>query len=119
GPRDRARPGVPDEAREEAVGGVDPPQRLVQIDDVDAVALAEDEATHLRVPTARLVAEMDAGLQQLLHGDDSHGVSPSVVTSARRARPEDERPWGAGVRILGTGRDPKPSAGQCTGGPVT
>jgi hypothetical protein len=33
------------------------------------------------------VAEMDAGLQQLLHGDDSHGVSPSVVTSARRARP--------------------------------
>ena len=42
---------------------------LLQVDDVDAVALAEDEATHLRVPAARLVAEMHAGLQQL---PDSH-----------------------------------------------
>ena len=36
-----------------------------QVDDVDPVALAEDEAAHLGVPAARLVAEMDAGLQQL------------------------------------------------------
>ena len=40
--------------------------RLHQVDDVDAVALAEDVAAHLRVPAARLVAEVDAGLQQLL-----------------------------------------------------
>src|SRR3954466_14190334 len=39
---------------------------LLQVDDVDAGALAEDEATHLRVPAARLVAEVNAGLQQLL-----------------------------------------------------
>ena len=35
----------------------------------------EDEAPHLRVPAARLVAEMDSGLQQLSHGDDGHGQS--------------------------------------------
>ena len=44
-----------------------------EVDDVDAAALGEDEALHLRVPAARLVAEVDAGLQQFLHGDDGHG----------------------------------------------
>ena len=39
---------------------------LQQVDDVDPVALAVDEAAHLRVPAARLVAEVDSGLQQLL-----------------------------------------------------
>src|SRR5262249_1701502 len=45
------------------------PLRLQQIDDVDARALAVDEPPHLRVPTARLMAEMDSGLQQLLDAD--------------------------------------------------
>ena len=45
---------------------------LEEIDDVDAVALTEDEAAHLGVPTSRLVAEMNAGLQQLLDTDLSH-----------------------------------------------
>ena len=44
--------------------------RLLEVDDVDAAALAEDEAAHLRVPATRLVAEVDSGLQQLSHGDD-------------------------------------------------
>ena len=43
---------------------------LLQVDDVDAPALAEDEAAHLRVPAAGLVAEVDTGLQQLSHGND-------------------------------------------------
>ena len=47
--------------------------RLQQVDDVDAVALAEDEAAHLGVPAARLVAEVDAGLQQLPDADLGHG----------------------------------------------
>jgi hypothetical protein len=38
-------------------------QRLLQIDDVDAVSLREDETTHLRVPTACLVSEMDTGFE--------------------------------------------------------
>src|SRR5690606_29508072 len=40
---------------------------LLEIDDVDAVALREDELPHLRVPTARLVAEVYAGLEEVLN----------------------------------------------------
>ena len=43
--------------------------RLFEIDDVNLVALAEDEIGHLRIPVARLVAEMDAGFQHLTHRD--------------------------------------------------
>ncbi len=50
--------------------------RLEQIDDVDAAALAKNEAAHLGVPAARLVAEMDAGLQQLRDSNVSHGLLP-------------------------------------------
>ena len=50
-------------------------QRLLQVDDVDAGALAEDEPAHLRVPATCLVAEVHAGLEQLAHGDRGHGRS--------------------------------------------
>ena len=43
-------------------GGLDALQGLLQVDDVDAVAIAVDEALHLRVPAAGLVAEVDTGL---------------------------------------------------------
>src|SRR5262245_62168750 len=42
---------------------------LREVDDVDAAAFGEDEAAHLRVPTPRLMAEVDPGLQQIAHGD--------------------------------------------------
>ena len=48
---------------------VDQPHRLLQIDDVDPVALRENVAAHARVPSPGLVAEVNAGLQQGLHGD--------------------------------------------------
>src|SRR5262249_18308179 len=55
-------------------------ERLIEIDDVDAVALTENEPLHLRVPAPGLMTEMDSGLEQLPHGDDSHVNSfPSVV----------------------------------------
>jgi hypothetical protein len=57
---------------DELVGAVDVGQRLLQVDDVDAVALGEDEALHLRVPPAGLVPEVDAALEELAHGDDCH-----------------------------------------------
>ena len=44
--------------------------RLREVDDVDPAALAEDVAAHLGIPATRLVAEVDAGLQQLSHRDD-------------------------------------------------
>src|SRR5690606_23536136 len=42
---------------------------LRQVDDVDAVARAEDVRLHARVPAVGLVAEVSAGLDQLLHRD--------------------------------------------------
>ena len=39
-------------------------QRLVEVDDVDAVSVPEDEGLHLRIPAPRLVAEVGTGLQQ-------------------------------------------------------
>src|SRR5438270_6208939 len=52
--------------------------RLEQVDDVDAAALAMNEAAHLGVPAARLMAEVDAGLQQLRDAYVSHGLLPCM-----------------------------------------
>ncbi len=57
----------------EVVGGLDAAERLVEIDDVDAIALTEDETLHLRVPTPGLVPEVGTCLDHLAHRDDSHG----------------------------------------------
>jgi hypothetical protein len=56
---------------------VDVGQRLLEVDDVDAVALGEDEPLHLRVPAPGLVPEVDTALEQLAHRDDGHGGTPS------------------------------------------
>ena len=65
---------VGDRLLDELVGVVDVGQRLLQVDDVDAVALGHDEALHLRVPASGLVPEVDAALEELAHGDDGHAV---------------------------------------------
>src|SRR5712692_10187176 len=41
--------------------------RLLEIDDVDLVAMTEDEGRHLRIPVAGLVSEMDARFEHLTH----------------------------------------------------
>jgi len=48
--------------------------RLLEVDDVDVVARAEDVRGHLRVPVAGLVAKVDTGLQHLAHGNASHDL---------------------------------------------
>ena len=70
---------------DELVGVVDVRQRLLQVDDVDAVALGEDEALHLRVPATGLVPEVDAALEQLLHGDDGHCSLSALRAAEGRA----------------------------------
>src|SRR6185312_7521783 len=57
--------------------------RLLQIDDVDLVAFAEDERGHLRVPEAGLMSKMDPRLQHLSHGHAGHGKSPVRVGPPR------------------------------------
>ena len=49
---------------EERVGAVGLDDGLLEVEDVDAVALTEDERLHLGVPATGLVAEMAAGLEQ-------------------------------------------------------
>src|SRR5690606_24073212 len=66
---------VRDGLLDELVRAVDVRQRLLEVDDVDAVALGEDEALHLRVPTAGLVPEVDTALEELAHGHDGHDTS--------------------------------------------
>ena len=44
-------------------------QRVLQIDDVDTVAFPVEERLHVGVPTAGLVAKVNARLEQLLHRD--------------------------------------------------
>ena len=82
-------------------------ERLLEVDDVDAAALGEDEALHLRVPAAGLVAEVDSGLQQLLHGDDCHGIGPfpgliCATAGGARMEPGSERRHRPPVLIAGT-----------------
>src|SRR4029079_18709887 len=94
----------------EPVGRVDPLQALLEIDDVDPVALTEDEPPHLRVPAPGLVTEVDSGLQQLLHADNSHATAPFLWFGPppanarepllRRARSGASELRSAGVRIL-------------------
>ena len=40
-----------------------------EIDDVDAFALTKDVATHLRIPTPRLVSEVDSSFEQFPQSD--------------------------------------------------
>ena len=67
---------------DEVVGLVDHVERLEQVDDVDAVALGEDELLHLRVPTTGLVAEVQACLQHVAHSDLSHGIATSFFVGS-------------------------------------
>ena len=96
-PTNRIDAAVGDGLLDELVGLVDVGQRLLQVDDVDAVALGEDEPLHLRVPATGLVPEVDAAVEQLLHGDDSHGRC-SLSVRARPAGPRSSVVAGAGRR---------------------
>ena len=47
-------------------------QRLLEVDDMDLVALSEDVRRHPRVPETGLVTEVHSGLQHLAHRDFCH-----------------------------------------------
>src|SRR5690606_16815974 len=70
---------------------------LLEVDDVDLAAGAEDVRGHLRVPVAGLVAEVDAGFQHLAHGDLGHCMTPEVEPAATAmgwaVRPAGEDAW--------------------------
>src|SRR5262249_20994981 len=108
---------VGDEVAHERVGRLDPRQRLLQVDDVDAVALTEDEALHLGVPAPGLVTEVDTGLEQLLHGDDwrrrAHRDLLPAVRRSPHPSPKGDRGWArVMVKWVPRGRS---EPGQCSG----
>src|SRR5690606_3915785 len=76
----------------ELIGLVDVGQRLLQIDDVDAVAVGEDEPLHLGVPASGLMPEVRAAVKQLLHCYDSHNESSGLffVVGCRPASGEPD-----------------------------
>src|SRR5262249_23378159 len=51
-----------------------------EVENVDAVALAEDVRLHLGVPALRLVSKMDAGFQKILHSDRTQAGLDSFLT---------------------------------------
>ena len=95
GADEQDRAAVGDRLLDELVGVVDVPERLLQVDDVDAVALGEDEALHLRVPATGLVPEVDAAVEQLLHADDCHGASPVCARPVAALLGSSRAPGGA------------------------
>src|SRR3989338_2117891 len=60
---------------DELIGLFDQRDRLVQVDDMDAVAGGINVALHLGIPALALVAEMDDGLEQFFHCNYGHGAS--------------------------------------------
>ena len=61
-----------DDFAHELLRELDLAQRLLQIDDVNAIALGENEPAHLGVPTTGLVTEVNARGEQLLEGRTGH-----------------------------------------------
>ena len=69
------------------VGRLNVSKGLSQVDDVNAVALTEDEPLHLRIPSAGLVSEVDPGIEQLTHRHDwRHGFLLSQRFSETRGQ---------------------------------
>ena len=53
---------------------------LLQVNDIDTIALGEDVLSHLGVPAAGLVTEVHTCLEKLLHRNDCHNkIPPDIV----------------------------------------
>ena len=62
-------------------------ERLLQVNDVDPVALSEDVLLHLRIPALGLMTEVDASFQKLFHRNGDRQVNPPL----KRKRQEPVR----------------------------
>src|SRR2546425_214428 len=71
-----------DDSAEQLLRGLDLPERLLEVDDVNPRPLGENEPAHLGIPAARLVAEMDTRFQQKLQRRLPHALP--LVGSIRR-----------------------------------
>ena len=88
------------ELAHERVCGFDSGERLLEVDDVNAVALTKDETLHCWVATLGLVSEMDSRLEHLAHTDDCHVILLPVVSGHDSLRRSDHRCANRGLRIV-------------------
>ena len=89
----------------EAAGVLQQRLGLEEVDDVDPVELAEDEAAHVRVPAARLMAEVDSGLEQFLQACLRHVLLLGFgCVCARPARRDPGSALAAGQDPVRSGR---------------
>src|SRR5262249_39251258 len=106
GPDEEHRAAARRQLAHEAVGLAELLEGFLKVDDVNAVALAEDVLLHLRVPALGLMAEVHSGLEQLLHRQRGHGSSfglpPPRSAGARRPPPKARGVWNGELRrVLG------------------
>jgi hypothetical protein len=77
----------------------------LKIDDVNPVSGAENVLFHLGIPPLGLVAKMNSGFQQLLHGDGGHrffllGFSSTSLFPAVDPRKQDTQDRSGSVCFL-------------------
>src|SRR5204862_7316439 len=84
--------------RHEFFGLAEQLHRLAEVDDVDAVALAEDVLLPLRVPALGLVAAAPPRLQQILHRDRGRTSATLAPAEAGPFRPRASRTGSARAR---------------------
>ena len=60
------------EITDEVVGFLDLLYGLLQVNDINTIALRVDVGSHFRVPASGLMAEMDTSFEQAFHGYDYH-----------------------------------------------
>ena len=60
---------------------------LLQVDNVDTIASAEDIRLHLGVPALGLMTEVHAGFKQLFHGDLCHFSYSFILVDFLRPDP--------------------------------
>ena len=113
---EKHRPAAGGEVAREVVRLLEKVGGLGQIDDVDAAALREDEALHLRIPATGLVAEVDSGLQELTHGDNCQGSGPlSWLVAVQPAGAGGTDAQGLGTPTRSSCRGEGTGLRQCTG----
>src|SRR5207247_9389801 len=79
-------------------------QGLLEVDDVNLVAVAEDERRHLRIPVPGLMSEMDPGFQHL-----THRHRHSTLLRVRSAAPSKNFGSSCGRSTLKDARDNLPA----------
>src|SRR5207245_8061016 len=72
GAHEEHHPATADHILDPVAGLVQQLDRLLQVDDVDAIASGEDVPLHLGIPTAGLMTKMDASFEKLLQRDEWH-----------------------------------------------